>query len=269
MRETSAPARHQLASGIVRPPAAVKISAPMIPTALPWLNVATLRMDQQRGRPVLLEFSDLLRPSSLRASAYLSAWHQRYGEGEAGLRVITVFAPWLPFSAGEEVAATLVQRAGITHPVLLDLELRLWQIYENEGWPCRYLFDPELVLIDVHQGEGDYGTTEAAIQTALGLDGQALTPPLQAIDDPAAEIVVPTADQEGCWSGDYEAGEVWAVLEGVGTLTVNGSSRAITGTGSELLIRHERHTAATLDLETSAGLTCHAVCFSPGLAPAA
>lgn len=238
----------------------------MIPTALPWLNVATLRMDQQRGRPVLLEFSDLLRPSSLHTSAYLSRWHDRYGGGEAGLRVITVFAPWLPFTADEDTATTLVGRAGITHPVLLDLELRLWQIYENEGWPCRYLFDQQLVLIDVHQGEGGYDITETVIQEALGLGGEDLTAALHPIDSPTAELVVPTADQLGCWSGEYEAGEVWAILEGGGELTVNGECRTITDAGPELLVRHERHTSGSLSLESGPGLTCHAVCFSPGLA---
>jgi len=238
----------------------------MIPTALPWVNVATLRMDQQRGRPVLLEFTDLVRPSSLRTTAYLRRWHERYGGGENGLRVISVYAPWLPFSADEDVATALVQRAGLTHPVLLDLELRLWQIYENEGWPCRYLFDQELVLIDVHQGEGGYAETELAIQAALGRSGEPLTTPLHPIEQPEAELVVPTADQLGCWSGDYEAGEVWAILEGTGELVVNSEPRAIEHSGPELLFHHTHHTEASLQVEAGAGLTCHAVCFSPGLA---
>ncbi len=122
------------------------------------------------------------------------------------------------------------------------------------------------MLIDVHQGEGDYGTTEAVIQEALELGGEALTAALNPIDSPAAELVVPTADQLGCWSGDYEAGEVWAILEGAGELTVNGETRVIDAPGAELLVRHERHAAGSLALETGAGLTCHAVCFSPGLA---
>lgn len=251
----------------VRPPADVQISAPIIPTGLPWLNIASLRMDQQRGRPVLLEFSDLTRPSSLRTADYLSAWHERYGAGDAGLRVITVFSPWLPFMQDEDVAASLVDMAGISHPVLLDLEHRLWRIYENEGWPCRYLFDRELRLIDVHRGEGGYETTERAIQEALELpDSTSLIRPLHDIDDPEAQLVVPTTDQEGTWSGQYEAGEAWAVLEGSGTITVNGNQLNIECSGPVLLERHQFHTSSILDLELGAGVTCHAVCFSPGRA---
>lgn len=239
----------------------------MIPTALPWVNVAGLRMDQQKGRPVLIEFNDLLRPSSLRTSAYLSRWHERYG-GDDRLRVITVFSPWLPFSAGEEVARDLVARAGIEHPVLLDLEHRLWRIYENQGWPCRYLFGRDLKLVDFHRGEGGYEETEHAIQEALGEDASPLTGPLHPIDDPNARIVIPTDDQDGGWSGPYEAGEVWAILEGTGTLEFNGERRAVSSSGPELLAAHETHTHGVLELSAGPGLTCHAVCFSPGVAPA-
>lgn len=250
----------------MRPPAQVEIAAPMIPTALPWVNVASLRMDQQRGRPVLLEFSDLVRPSSLRSTAHLKAWHERYGADPDGLRVITVFAPWLPFSADEDVARALVERAGIVHPVLLDLELRLWSIYENEGWPCRYLFGRDLRLIDFHRGEGGYEDTERAIQEALGID-EPLTGPLDPIEAPGAQLVVPSPDRDGPGSGPYEAGEVWAVFEGEGVVTVNGEPRPVTGPGPQLLLAHDRHEAGALELDPGDGVTCHAVCFSPGLAP--
>ena len=239
----------------------------MIPTALPWVNVAGLRMDQQKGRPVLIEFNDLLRPSSLRTSAYLSRWHERYG-GDDRLRVITVFSPWLPFSAGEEVARDLVARAGIEHPVLLDLEHRLWRIYENEGWPSRYLLGRDLKLIDFHRGEGGYEQTELAIQDALGEAGLPLTDALHRIDAPEARIVVPSEDRDGLWSGPYEAGEAWAVLSGAGTLEVNGEPREISSPGPELLLAHETHTHGVIELSAGPGLTCHAVCFSPGVAPA-
>ena len=60
---------------------------------VPWVNVAPLRMDQQLGRPVLIEFWDFCRPNSLRTLPYLKAWHERYAG--AGLRVIGVHASGL------------------------------------------------------------------------------------------------------------------------------------------------------------------------------
>jgi hypothetical protein len=244
------------------------IAAPMFPASLQWLNVATLRMDKQRGRPVLLEFWDFCRPASLRTLRYLQAWHERYEQ--AGLRVISVHAPGFAPGQDPEAVATAVQRLGITHPVLLDTDLQLWQIYENQGWPSRYLFNQELRLFEVHFGEGGYQETETAIQELLDVEG-ALVPYLRPEDDPDARIVVPTPDVEGPYSGPYEAGAVWAVLElddGLSTITVNGDERAVAFTGAHLLVEHQHHEAAVLELKLGDGVTCHAVSFAPGLAPA-
>src|SRR4051812_36386533 len=246
--------------------APTEIAAPMFPRELRWLNVATLRMDQQRGRPVLLEFFDVCRPASLRTLPYLQAWHERYAAD--GLRVISVHAPGFPPSRDEAFVAAEVQRLRIEHPVLLDTDLLVWGIYENQGWPARYLFDPELRLFEVHFGEGGYRETEAAIQELLGVEREPV-PYVHPEDDPDARIVVPTEDQPGAYSGPYEAGAVWAVLEGSGTIAVNGEPRAIEDTGAHLLVDHGVHAHGVLELEVGDGLVCHAVCFTPGLAPAA
>ena len=59
-----------------------------------------------------------------------------------------------------------------------------------------------------------------------------------------------------------------AVLEGEGAIVVNGEERPVAFTGAHPLVEHARHEAGVLDLEVGAGVTCHAVCFTPGLAPA-
>jgi hypothetical protein len=59
---------------------------------------------------------------------------------------------------------------------------------------------------------------------------------------------------------------VWAVLEGRGTIAVNGVERPVDFTGAHVLVEHARHEAAVLELEVGDGVTCHAVCFTPGLA---
>jgi thiol-disulfide isomerase/thioredoxin len=259
-------ARALLPSPAVRVPTDT-IAAPMFPASLKWLNVASLRMDKQRGRPVLLEFWDFCRPASLRTLPYLKAWHARYEA--AGLRVITVHAPGFAPGEDPEIVAEAVSRLGIEHPVLLDTELQLWRIYENQGWPSRYLFDRELRLFEVHFGEGGYHETEAAIQELLGIEGQAPLDYLHPEDDPEARIVVPTPDAEGAYSGPYEAGAVWAVLSGSGAIAVNGEGRPVEYTGAHLLVDHGRHEAAVLELEIGDGVTCHATCFTPGLAPPA
>jgi hypothetical protein len=241
------------------------IAAPPFPTTMRWLNVATLRMDQQRGRPVLIEFWDFCRVNSLRTLPYVRRWHERYAA--AGLRVVSAHAPGFAPGRDELAVAAAVARLGVEHAVALDTEFELWSLYDNEGWPARYLFDGDGRLAYYHYGEGAYTETELAIQEQLGVSGPDPIEPLRPTDELEALIVVPTADQPGAYSGPYEAGEAWAVVSGVGEIMVNGDRRTIEHDGAELLVAHQRHTAATLTLEVGDGVTCHATCFMPGLAP--
>jgi len=75
-------------------------------------------------------------------------------------------------------------------------------------------------------------------------------------------------DVAGPYSGPYQAGAVWAVLEGSGQVSVNGELVAVSHPGCYELISHERSAAGELDLEIGEGILCHAVCFMPGLRPA-
>jgi thiol-disulfide isomerase/thioredoxin len=248
----------------VRPPVDT-IVAPPFPGAVEWVNVAMLRMDQQVGRPVLIEFWDFCRPNSLRTLPYVKAWHERYAG--AGLRVIGVHSPGFEPSRDAGAAREAVARLGIDHPVLLDPEHAVWDLYENAGWPARYLFDQQLTLVDYHYGEGAYAETERAIQELLG-DERDVLAPVRPEDDPEAMVAVQTPDQLGAWSGPYEAGGVWAVLDGRGEIVVNGAAIRVDHPGAYPVVEHPHHTAAVLDLAIGAGVTCHAVCFTPGVAPA-
>jgi hypothetical protein len=245
----------------LRPPIDT-ITAPLFPKGLEWVNVAMLKMEQQLGRPVLVEFWDFCRANSLRTLPYVREWHARYSG--AGLRVIGVHSPGFAPSRDNDAARAAVQRLGIEHAVVLDPELEVWDLYENRGWPARYLFDQRLTLVDFHYGEGGYDETERAIQELLGEDREPVAP-RRPEDRPGARLAQQTPDQEGAWSGPYEAGGVWAVLEGSGEVDANGQTIPVTHPGAYPLVEHARHTAGVLDLRVGAGVTCHAVCFTPGV----
>jgi len=247
----------------MRPPADAEILAPPFPRQAEWVNVATLRMDQQAGRPVLVEFWDFCRVNSLRTLPYLKAWHERYAAD--GLRVVGIHSAGFPPSQEPDVVRAAVARLGIEHPVLIDAQLEAWDAYGIEGWPSRYLWDGESRLADFQIGEGGYEETERAIQALLGVEREPLAP-LRPEDAPGALLPAQTQDQPGAWSGPYEAGGVWAVLEGRGSVRANGRAIAVEHPGAYPLLEHERHTAGVLELEVGAGVTCHAVCFTPGVA---
>lgn len=150
----------------VRAPTDVDIHAPEFPPRMDWLGVAFLRMDRLLGtHAVLLEFWDFARINSLRTLPYLKAWHERYAD--AGLQVIAVHSPGYTFGRERDVVARAVERLEVPFPVCLDPDFEVWQIYENRGWPGRYLFDRRGLLRYWHYGEGDYDGTELAVQEAL------------------------------------------------------------------------------------------------------
>jgi thiol-disulfide isomerase/thioredoxin len=243
----------------LRPP--VEIPAPAFPRDLPWVNVAPLRMDKQVGRPVLIEFWDACRANSMRTLPYVREWHQRYAE--AGLRVIGVHTSGFPPSRGEDAVRAAVQRLGIDWPVVVDDGAQLWQLYENQGWPARYLWDRRGLLFDYHYGEGAYDDTERAIQELLGVQRE-LVEPLRPEDAPGAELAPQSADRDGPYSGPYAAGGVWGVLDGTGTVRANGREVTVAGPGAYPLVEHERHTEGELELQLGDGVTCFAVSFTPG-----
>jgi hypothetical protein len=260
------------------------IPAPLFPTNLPWVNVRGPQSPLQRGRPMLVEFWDFCRPNSLRTLPYVKAWHERYGNGarsgaeggdtERSLRVIGVHCPGFDPSREESAVRAAVARLGISYPVLIDSELELWREYENAGWPARYLFDGRARLYEYHYGEGGYLETELAIQELLDVERPPLEP-LRAEDVPGVLLAAQTEDQPGAYCGPYEAGGVWAVLDGDGRLLARHEDAAGARTERELrvehagaypLFEHARHTTGRLALEVGDGVRCHATCFTPGVA---
>ena len=251
------------------------IAAPLFPTKLPWVNTNGAQASiLQRGKPMLVEFWDFCRPNSLRTLPYVKAWHERYAD--AGLRVVGVHCPGFEPGRDERAVRDAVTRLGIVHPVLIDSEFEVWREYGNRGWPERYLFDGRARLFDYHYGEGAYEETELAIQKLLGVAREPLAP-LRAEDAPGASLVAQTQDQPGAWSGTYEAGGVWAVLDGAGTVTVktttDGGGKAsgdmtltVEHPGAYKLVEHKRHTEGVLDLRVDPGVECLATCFTPGVA---
>jgi hypothetical protein len=240
------------------------IPAPPFPGRLTWINVAMLRMDQQKGRPVLVEFWDFCRVNSLRTLPYVKAWHERYAD--EGLRVIGVHTGGFECSRDPEAVRNAVARLGISYPVVVDERLEIWDFYGNEGWPARYLWTPDQTLFSVHYGEGGYDETEREIQGLLGIEGVDTVPPVRPEDAPGLLLPAQTADQPGPYSGPYEAGGVWAVCDGRGVLRSNGAEVPVDGPAAYRLIEHPHHTVGTLALEVGEGVTCHATCFTPGVA---
>ena len=249
-------------------PATDTIEAPPFPARAEWVNSPPLAMRELLGRPVLVEFWDCCRPNSLRTLPYVKEWHERYRDD--GLVVIGVHSPGFRASADERNAREEIERLGVLHPVLLDTNFALWQEYENAGWPARYLWNGDGLLVDYYFGEGGFAETERVIAELVGAEREPMAP-LRAEDAPDALLVVPSEDRlKPPWAGAYEAGAVWAVLEPrrrgeAAEVVVNGSGVGVDHAGAFLLVEHERHERGELTLDLGEDVRCDGVCFTPGL----
>jgi hypothetical protein len=115
--------------------------------------------------PVLVFFFDFSQLNSVRALPYVQEWHRRYADH--GLRVIGVQAPRFPSGADTGVVTAGLERLGVTFPVVIDDQRFLWEAYGCEGWPSLFLWGRGGRLKWFQFGEGEYRSTEEAIQAAL------------------------------------------------------------------------------------------------------
>ena len=238
------------------------IAAPLFPTRLARVNADGPLATLQRGTPMLVEFWDFCRPNSIRTLPYMRAWHERYAPH--GLRVIGVHCPGFEPSRDEQAVREAVTRLDIAYPVVIDTELELWQDYENQGWPARYLFEGRARLFEFHYGEGAYEETELAIQELIDVHMPAVEP-VRPEDAPGAILVPQTQDQPGAYSGPYEAGGVWGVFDGSRRgerQRRRGADRASRRLPPDRARAPHR---GALSLLPGPGVSCLATCFTPGL----
>ena len=91
-------------------------------------------------------------------------------------------------------------------------------------------------------------------------------PPVRPEDEPGVLLPAQTEDQPGAYSGPYEAGGVWAVLEGAGEVVVDGRAIAVSEPGCFELVDAPAPHGRRARPAGRAGVTCHATCFTPGVA---
>jgi len=114
---------------------------------------------------ILIDFWTYSCINCQRTTPYLNAWYEKYKD--KGLVIVGVHTPEFEFEKNYDNVARAVKQAGITYPVVLDSNYGTWNAYSNRYWPHKYLIDIDGYIVDDHIGEGNYDTTEQAIQTAL------------------------------------------------------------------------------------------------------
>ncbi|HEX2949237.1 MAG TPA: redoxin domain-containing protein [Armatimonadota bacterium] len=163
-----------------------------------WINSTPLTMSALRGRILLIDFWDYTCNNCLRTLPYLKEWWHRYRDHRFTL--IGVHAPEFSFAKEPVYIREAIDFLEIDYPILLDGELRTWQVWANRYWPTKYLVDARGYIRFFHYGEGQYNDTELAIQNLLhevepDAEFPAPMPPLRASDMPGASCFRATPEQ--------------------------------------------------------------------------
>jgi len=146
------------------PKQALRSAAPL-DGATQWLNSPALKMQDLRGKVVLVDFWTYSCINCLRTLPYLKAWDEKYRA--QGLVIIGVHAPEFAFEKDERNVRKAVAELGISYPVAMDNDYAIWNAYHNEYWPAHYLIDAQGRVREQHFGEGNYAETEQAIMALL------------------------------------------------------------------------------------------------------
>jgi thiol-disulfide isomerase/thioredoxin len=134
-------------------------------SATAWINSQPLTADQLKGKVVLIDFWTYSCINCLRTLPYVRAWAEKYKD--SGLVVIGVHTPEFPFEKDLSNVQKAVRDLGISYPVALDNNYRIWTAFGNEYWPAHYFIDVNGKVRYHHFGEGEYDQSEQWIQELL------------------------------------------------------------------------------------------------------
>ena len=142
------------------------------PTTLPdlsgataWVNSPPLTPESLRGKVVLVDFWTYSCINCLRTLPYIKAWNEKYKD--SGLVILGVHTPEFAFEKDESNVRKAVKDLGVTYPVAMDNNYRIWRNFHNEYWPADYLIDATGNIRFHHFGEGAYEESEKQIRTLL------------------------------------------------------------------------------------------------------
>jgi cytochrome c biogenesis protein CcdA/thiol-disulfide isomerase/thioredoxin len=138
---------------------------PDLSGATAWINSPALTPAALRGKVVLVDFWTYSCINCLRTLPYIKGWNERYKN--SGLVIIGVHTPEFPFEKDESNVRKAVRDLGITYPVAMDNDYKIWRAFHNEYWPAHYFVDATGHIRFHHFGEGSYDESEKWIRSLL------------------------------------------------------------------------------------------------------
>ena len=98
-----------------------------------WINSAPLKLNDLRGRVVLIEFWTFGCINCRNTLPFIKSWHDRYQD--KGLTIIGVHSPEFEEERKVENLRREVTSLGIRYAVVTDNDYQTWSAYHVQAWP--------------------------------------------------------------------------------------------------------------------------------------
>jgi thiol-disulfide isomerase/thioredoxin len=130
-----------------------------------WINSEPLKIEQLRGKVVLVDFWTYTCINCIRTLPYLKDWDKKYRD--KGLVIVGIHTPEFEFEKKYENVLKAVNDYKLKYAVAQDNNYVTWNLYQNRYWPHKYLIDIDGYIRYDHIGEGAYEETEKMVQALL------------------------------------------------------------------------------------------------------
>ncbi|HLH31978.1 MAG TPA: redoxin domain-containing protein [Terriglobia bacterium] len=139
--------------------------APELKNGDMWINSGPLKLEQLRGKVVLIEFWAFDCPFCSEAMPHVKEWYDKYEKD--GLVVIGVHVPRIDYEKEIPKIKEAVTKKGIRYPVVVDNQYEIWSDYLCNTWPSHFIVDQDGIIQLSHSGAERYEDTEKLIQKLL------------------------------------------------------------------------------------------------------
>jgi thiol-disulfide isomerase/thioredoxin len=130
-----------------------------------WINSAPLKLEDLKGKVVLIDFWAFDCPFCAEAMPHIKEMYDKYAKD--GLVIIGVHTPRIDYEKDIPKIKEAVVKKGIKYPVVVDNKYQMWSDYLCNTWPSHFVVDQDGVIQLSHSGTERYDDTEKVIQKLL------------------------------------------------------------------------------------------------------
>jgi thiol-disulfide isomerase/thioredoxin len=130
-----------------------------------WINSAPLKLDNLRGRVVVVDFWTFGCYNCRNTLPALKRLDETYAA--QGLTIVGVHTPELDLEQPVENVRREVASLGLRYAVVTDNDYATWHAYGVEAWPTIFILDRAGRVRYEHVGEGRYEEQERVVKALL------------------------------------------------------------------------------------------------------